>query len=177
MVLATQNPVDQDGTYPLPEAQLDRFLMKVNIDYPSRDEERSILDTIDTIESGTVPKVIGPQDIRRAQSVVDKIYVDGRIKDYVLDIVFATRNPESANLKSLAPLIRHGASPRASIALIKAAKAHAFIRHRGYVTPDDIKAIGRDVLRHRVIPTFEAEAEELSSDDIVEQVFSEIEVP
>ncbi|MDA1353278.1 MAG: MoxR family ATPase [bacterium] len=177
MVLATQNPVEQDGTYPLPEAQLDRFLMKITIDYPSRDEERLILDNMDSIEKGDVKTVINAQDIVRAQSVVEKIYVDGRIKDYVLDLVFATRNPDAANLKSLAPLIRYGASPRASLALIKAAKAHAFINRRGYVTPDDVKAIGRDVLRHRVIPTFEAEAEELTSDDIVDQVFSEIIVP
>ena len=177
LVLATQNPIEQEGTYNLPEAQVDRFLMKLKIGYPTKEEEKQILDRMTQSEMPKASKIIDGESILKARETVQKIYVDEKIKDYVLDIVFATRNPEKYNLESLKSLIDYGASPRASLCLIKAGKAHAFIRGRGYVTPEDIKAIGRDVLRHRVIPSFEAEAEELDSDAIIERIFSEIEVP
>ncbi len=177
LVLATQNPIDQEGTYPLPEAQVDRFLMKLKVTYPKKDEER---DMMTRMGAGTIPsvdKVTTPSDIIRAREVVNKVYIDDKVKYYVLDLVLATRDPDAYHLTGLNQLIEYGASPRASLALIQAGKAHAFIRHRGYVTPDDIKAIGKDVLRHRVVPSFEAEAEELDSDAIVARIFSEIEVP
>jgi MoxR-like ATPase len=177
LVLATQNPIEQEGTYTLPEAQVDRFMMKLKVDYPKKDEEKLIIDRMTGSELPAISAVVKPEDIFRAREVVKKIYVDEKIKDYVLDIVYATREPEQYNLSDLAPLIEYGASPRASIYLITLAKAHAFIRGRGYVTPEDIKAVGKDVLRHRVIPSFEAEAEELDSEKIIERIFAEIEVP
>jgi MoxR-like ATPase len=178
LVLATQNPIDQEGTYSLPEAQVDRFLLKLKVGYPTKVEEKDIINRM-AGSSGVpqVTKVLSMDDIERAKDVVKQVYVDEKIKDYVLDIVFATRFPAKADLTDLESLISFGASPRASIALIQAGKAHAFLRGRGYVTPEDIKAIGKDVLRHRVMPSFEAEAEEIDADMIIERVFSEIDVP
>ncbi len=176
LVLATQNPIEQEGTYPLPEAQVDRFMLKLSLTYPNRKEEWEIIDRNAEVGFPPVRKVISPDAILRAREVVNQIYVDEKIKDYILNIVFATRNPEAYNL-DLKDLIAYGASPRASIYLNLVAKAHAFLKGRGYVTPEDIKAIGMDVLRHRVIVTYEAEAEETTSEDIVKKVFDEIEVP
>lgn len=178
LVLATQNPIEQEGTYPLPEAQIDRFMLKLKIGYPNKKEEREILDRMTSASSDNfnVQKVISPKEIIKAREVVRSIYVDEKIKNYILDIVFATRNPEQYNLK-IKDFIEYGASPRATIYLTLAAKAHAFLRHRGHVIPDDVKAIGPDILRHRVIITYEAEAEELTSEDVVKQVFDQIEVP
>ena len=177
LVIATQNPIEQEGTYPLPEAQLDRFIMKLKVMYPKKSEEKEIINRMTSNEKIEVTQIVSPKDIMRAREVVNQIYVDDKIKDYVLDVVFATRNPEEYNLSDLKTCIEYGASPRASIYLIQAAKAHAFIKRRGYVTPEDIKSIGRDVLRHRIIPSFEAEAEERDSDAIIDRLFSEIEVP
>ncbi len=176
LVLATQNPIEQEGTYPLPEAQVDRFMLKLSLTYPSKDEEWEIIDRNAEVGFPPVRKVVSPDAILKAREVVNHIYVDEKIKDYILNIVFATRNPEAYNL-DLKDLIAYGASPRASIYLNLVAKAHAFLRGRGYVTPEDIKAIGMDVLRHRVIVTYEAEAEETTSEDIVKKVFDEVEVP
>ena len=177
LVLATQNPIDQEGTYTLPEAQVDRFLMKLKVDYPSKEDEKVIIDRMSGPSIPEPGKVIGPKDIESAKKAVSQIYVDQKLKDYVLDIVHATRQPDAYNLVDLKPYIQYGASPRASLSLIQAARAHAFIKRRGYVTPEDIKAIGKDVLRHRVIPSFEAEAEEMTSEVLVDKIFSEIEVP
>lgn len=177
MVLATQNPIEQEGTYPLPEAQLDRFMLKVMVNYPTRAEERIIIDRM-TVGTPSFPSsVITPDTIRNARQIVSQIYVDDRIKDYVLNIVFATRDPAVAKLDDLSPLIQMGASPRATIALVKAAKAFAFMRGRGYVTPDDIKQMAPDVLRHRIKVTFEAEAEDVTSAQVIQQVLSRVEVP
>ncbi len=177
LVLATQNPIEQEGTYPLPEAQVDRFMLKLKLQYPSKAEERQILERMTSNQNISVNRVLDPAELIRLRSIVDMIYVDEKIKTYILDIVFASRFPEEHKLEGLKNLISYGASPRATIYLTKAAKAHAFIRGRGYVTPEDIKAIGPDVLRHRIITTFEAEAEEITSDDIVKKLFEEIEVP
>ncbi len=178
LVMATQNPIEQEGTYPLPEAQMDRFMLKVNITYPNREEEQRILKAMSfTDKKFAVKPVVGPQEILRARAVVDEIYLDEKIERYILDIVFATREPQKYKLDELSGLIRYGASPRATIYLTLAAKAYAFIQGRGYVTPQDIKSIGPDVLRHRVIVSYEAEAEEKTSDDIIKKIFSEIEVP
>ncbi len=176
LVLATQNPIEQEGTYPLPEAQVDRFTLKLNVEYPNKKEEREIIERMATGKEIAIQPVVDPSEIVKARSVVNEIYVDDKIKSYVVDVVFATRNPEMYNL-DIKNLIQYGASPRASIYLIMAAKAHAFIRGRGYVTPEDIKAIGPDVLRHRIIVTYEAEAEEITPEKIVQRVFDEIEVP
>jgi MoxR-like ATPase len=176
LVLATQNPIEQEGTYPLPEAQVDRFMLKLSLTYPNKKEEGEIIDRNAEVGFPPVKKVISPDAILKAREVINQIYVDEKIKDYILNIVFATRNPEAYNL-DLKDLIAYGASPRASIYLNLVAKAHAFLRGRGYVTPEDIKAIGMDVLRHRVIVTYEAEAEETTSHDIVKKVFDEVEVP
>lgn len=177
MVLATQNPIEQEGTYPLPEAQLDRFMLKVVVNYPTRTEEREIIERM----AGTTPPppdaVIGPDEIRRARDVVDGVYVDEKIKDYVLDIIFATRDPAANGFKSLRSLIEVGASPRATIFLIKASRAHAFLHGRGYVTPEDVKRIAPDVLRHRLVVSFEAEAEDITPEQIINQLLSRIEVP
>ena len=177
LVLATQNPLEQEGTYTLPEAQLDRFMLKLNITYPSKVEERQILDLMGT----SAPKlninaVVDPDQIIRARELVNSIYMDDRVKDYIVDIVFATREPATYKLQ-MAGLIRWGASPRATIALTLAAKARAFLSGRGYVTPQDVKSIGLDVLRHRVAITYEAEAENLTSEKIVEKVFATLPVP
>ena len=179
LVLATQNPIEQEGTYPLPEAQVDRFMLKLNISYPTREEEREIMERMAVTSTNLdINAVISPTDILAARKVVDEIYLDEKIKNYIIDLVFATREPESYNnLGDLKRLIEYGASPRATIHLTIAAKAHAFIRGRGYVTPQDVKSIGIDVLRHRVIITYEAEAEEITSEDVVSQIFSEVEVP
>ena len=177
LVLATQNPIEQEGTYPLPEAQVDRFMLKVLVDYPKRDEERSIVDRVTGAEWDDVHAVITPDQIVRAREMVRRIYVDDKIKEYVLDIVAATRRPTGEALEDLPQLIAYGASPRASIFMIEAARAHAFVKGRGYVTPEDIKQLAPDVLRHRVITTYEAEAEEVTSDDIVRRILDHVEVP
>ncbi|MBI2945390.1 MAG: MoxR family ATPase [Candidatus Wallbacteria bacterium] len=177
LVLATQNPIEQEGTYPLPEAQVDRFVMKLRVTYPSRREEAEI---VNRMTEGTPPQASPVTDaaaILKARKLVAEIYVDDKVKNYILDLVFATRNPAESGLKDLAPLIQYGASPRASLCLTQAARAHAFLRHRGYVTPDDVKLIGLDVLRHRILVTYEAEAEEITSDEVVRRLFDGIEVP
>ncbi len=177
MVLATENPVEQEGTYPLPEAQVDRFMLKINIGYPSKIEEKQILERM---SASNTPKVTGKvmlEQILRARQVADSIYVDEKVKDYILNLVFATRYPKEYKLDNLAPYILYGASPRASIFLTKAAKAYAFLAGRGYVTPEDIKEIGPDVLRHRILLTYEAEAENVTTEEIIEKLFSTVEVP
>ena len=177
LVLATQNPIEQEGTYQLPEAQLDRFMLKVHVDYPTREEERGILDAMATSSPQlNVEAIISPEEIIHARSVVNSIYVDDRVKDYIVNIVWATRDPGSYKLK-LDGLIRYGASPRATIYLTLAAKAQAFIAGRGYVTPQDVKSIGLDVLRHRIGVTYEAEAESVTSEMIVEKIFAGLPVP
>jgi MoxR-like ATPase len=177
LVLATQNPIEQEGTYPLPEAQVDRFMLKVRIGYPSKDEELQIM-RANVNEQVSVPKgVVSADDIVKARSVVHEIYMDEKIERYILDIVFATRSPKQYNLNSLAPLISYGASPRASINLALGAKSYAFIKRRGYVIPEDVRAVSLDVLRHRVAVTYEAEAEEVTSEHVVQEVLNKIEVP
>ncbi len=177
LVLATQNPIEQEGTYPLPEAQMDRFMLKLKVTYPSKQEERRILDRMASTQPKTdVAPVVQPEDIVQARTVVDEIYVDDKIKDYIVDIVQATRTPGEYRL-DLAHLIEYGASPRATIALTLGAKAYAFLQGRGYVTPQDVKTIGPDVLRHRLITSYEAEAEEYTSDDLVKQIFDHVPVP
>jgi len=177
LVLATQNPIEQEGTYPLPEAQIDRFMLKLNITYPSKDEELEIIRKMAGENEIKVNAIIKMQEIIKARQVVNEVYIDEKIEKYIIDIVFSTRTPEEYGLNDLKPLIAFGASPRASINLKLAAKAHAFLKRRGYVTPEDIKAIGMDVLRHRIIVTYEAEAEELTAEDIVRRVLNQIEVP
>jgi MoxR-like ATPase len=178
LVMATQNPIEQEGTYPLPEAQVDRFMLKVCVTYPNLEEEHKILKRMAvTQQQLQVNAVVDPKDIVRARSVVNEVYMDEKIERYILDIVFATREPNKYKLKDLANLIQYGASPRATIYLTLAAKAYAFIQGRGYVTPQDVKSIGPDVLRHRVIVSYEAEAEEKTSDEIIKTIFDEIEVP
>ncbi|NCA81659.1 MAG: MoxR family ATPase [Opitutae bacterium] len=178
LVLATQNPIEQEGTYPLPEAQVDRFMLKLVVTYPSLEEERRILDANARTQVVThVRAVVDPAAILRARKIVDEIYVDDKIKDYILSIVFATRNPAAYKLDALQDNIRYGASPRATLFLTLAARAHAFLQGRGYVTPQDVKSIAPDVLRHRVIPSFEAEAEDLTADKIVATLLNELPVP
>lgn len=178
MVLATQNPIEQEGTYPLPEAQVDRFMLKIKIDYPNKEEEHNILRRMAfTNKKIEMKPMVNTEDIARARRVVDDIYMDEKIEKYIIDIVFATREPWNYKLDDLTNLIQYGASPRASIYLAIAARAHAFIRGRGYVTPQDVKSIGPDILRHRVIVSYEAEAEEKTSEDIIKRIFDEIEVP
>ena len=177
LVLATQNPIEQEGTYPLPEAQVDRFMLKLRIGYPSPAEERIIMDRNTATEVAEVSKVVSPADIVRARDVLRHIYVDEKVKEYIVNLIFATREPAKYGLSQLSELIAFGASPRATIYLNLAAKAHAFLRGRGYITPEDIKAIGTDVLRHRILLTYEAEAEEMTADDIVQKVFDAVEVP
>ncbi len=177
LVMATQNPIEQEGTYPLPEAQVDRFMMKLKIGYPSKKEEALIVERNAGDEPPRARPVVTPDVIIEARKVCASIYVDEGVKEYILDVVFATREPGEYGLGELEDLIEYGASPRASIWLTRAAKAHAFLKHRGYVTPDDVKAVGADVLRHRIILSYEAEAEELTSDDIVRRIFDTIEVP
>ncbi len=178
LVLATQNPIEQEGTYPLPEAQVDRFMMKLKVDYPKKDEERQILRLSATTDKIKQKKsTITAASILRAQKSINEIYVDEKVEDYVLNLVFATRDPKRYKLDDMVQLIQHGASPRASINLILASKARAFIEGRGYVTPEDVRYIGKDILRHRVIPSYEAEAEELTSEDIIQRLFDSIEIP
>ena len=177
LVMATENPIEQEGTYPLPEAQVDRFMLKLNVTYPSREEERRILERMaHTSTDIKVNPVIGPNTILDARKAVDEIYVDDKIKEYILDIVFATREPAKYNLE-LADYLRYGASPRATLALTIGARAYAFLQGRGYVTPQDVKSIAPDILRHRIIVSYEAEADELTSEDIIEKLLSEIPVP
>jgi MoxR-like ATPase len=177
LVLATQNPIEQEGTYPLPEAQVDRFMLKLNVDYPSKSEEREILDRMALTDTSIkVNTVLKPGDIKRLRSVVDQIYIDDKIKDYIVDLVIATRDPQKYGL-DLDEFIEYGASPRATIYLAIASKAYAFLKGRGYVTPQDVKSIGMDVLRHRVIITYEAEAEEMTAEKVIQNIFDNIEVP
>jgi len=177
LVLATQNPIEQEGTYPLPEAQIDRFMLKLSIGYPNRAEELEIMRRNVKPMTETVQPVVTPEDIVRARQVVSEVYMDEKVENYIVDIVFATREPKKFGLDDLENLIQFGASPRASIYLAQAAKAHAFLRGRGYVTPEDVRSIGLDVLRHRVLLTYEAEAEEKTQEDIVRMVLNKIEVP
>jgi len=177
LVLATQNPIEQEGTYPLPEAQVDRFMLKIKIDYPSRDEERLIMrQNIVNVDPG-LKAVVSPADIVKARSLSQEVYMDEKIERYILDIVFATRTPKDFKLEKLASLISYGASPRASINLALAAKSFAFIKRRGYVIPEDIRAVCHDVLRHRIAVTYEAEAENVTSENIVDDILNTIEVP
>jgi MoxR-like ATPase len=177
LVLATQNPIEQEGTYALPEAQVDRFMLKLRVGYPSRDEEREIMRRMAGGHAIDVGHVATPEAILEARGRIADLYMDDRIVDYIVDIVHATREPAAAGLKDLVPLIEFGASPRATIALAQASRAHAFLRGRAFDTPDDIKAIAPDVLRHRVLTTYEAEAEEVSSDEIVRRVLATVESP
>jgi len=177
LVLATQNPIEQEGTYPLPEAQVDRFMLKVKISYPTRDEEMKIMRQNVNEVDGAVQAVISPQDILKARNLVHDVYVDEKIEKYILDIVFATRSPKQFGLDKLSDLISYGASPRASINLALGAKAMAFIKRRGYVIPEDVRAICLDVLRHRIAVTYEAEAEEISAENVIQEILNKIEVP
>jgi MoxR-like ATPase len=177
LVMATQNPIEQEGTYPLPEAQVDRFMLKVKVDYPTRSEERLIIDRMTGASLPTVNPVVTPGDILRAREMVRQIYVDDKIKEYILDLVLTTREPGTNGLSDLNNLIDFGASPRASIYLIAASRAHAFIKGRGFVTPEDIKQIAPDVLRHRIITSYEAEAENITSDHIVRRILDHTDVP
>ena len=177
LVLATQNPIEQEGTYPLPEAQVDRFMLKTKITYPSREEEKKIVERMaHTEQSFNVKAVISHEEILKTRELVDEIYVDDKVKDYIIDIVFATREPEKYKL-DIKDFIEYGASPRASIYLTLASKAYAFLQGRGYITPQDVKFIGMDVLRHRIIVTYEAEAEDITSETIIQKIFDTIEVP
>jgi MoxR-like ATPase len=177
LVLATQNPIEQEGTYPLPEAQVDRFMLKLKIVYPTKEEEKDILARMGKGVVPSVETIIKPDRIIRARGIVNEIYMDPKVEDYIINIVFASRDPEKAGLADLKNLIAYGASPRATLFLARVARAHAFIRGRGYVTPEDVKAIGMDVLRHRVITTYEAEAENITPEDIVQKIFDSVEVP
>ena len=178
LVLATQNPIEHEGTYPLPEAQVDRFMMKLVVDYPEKEEERKILrQAARTGELVPVKPAVKPKDILKAQATINDIYVDEKVEDYVLNLVFATRNPNKFNLGDLSQLIEFGVSPRATINLILASKARAFLEHRGYITPEDVRYVGKDVLRHRIILTYEAEAEELTSENVIQRLFDSIQIP
>ena len=177
LVLATQNPVEQEGTYPLPEAQVDRFMLKVLVTYPTKEEEKLILERMASHQPIEINTQVTPEMILKARQVTDAIYVDEKIKNYIVDLVFATRDPKAAGLEKLASFISYGASPRATIFLTQAAKAYAFLNGRGFVTPEDIKAIGLDVLRHRVLLSYEAEAEDITADRIVKQIFDAVDVP
>jgi MoxR-like ATPase len=177
VVMATQNPIEQEGTYALPEAQIDRFMLMVRVGYPTRDEERKIMDRMTQPEVAHAEPVVTPIELLEGRKIVKQVYVDDKVKEYIVEVVFATREPAKHGMKDLAPLIEFGASPRASIALNLAARAHAFLRHRGYVTPEDVKAVGPDVLRHRLVLTYEADAEEVTTEQIVKRVFEVVEVP
>jgi MoxR-like ATPase len=177
IVLATQNPIEQEGTYPLPEAQVDRFMLKVKVGYPTREEERQILDRMAAAAPPRASKVIGHAELAAGRALLHRLYMDERVKDYVVSIVFATRDPRGHGLAELAPLIEYGASPRATIFLAMAARAHAFLRRRAFVTPEDVKAVAYDVLRHRITLTYEAEAEEVTPEKVVSRVLDRVEVP
>ena len=177
LVLATQNPIEQEGTYPLPEAQVDRFMLKLKIDYPNKNEEKEIINRMASKQKIAVKKIIKSKDILKIRELVNDIYVDEKIVEYVLNLVFTTRNPIEYNIKEIKDFIEFGASPRASIYLVRAAKANALLDQRGYVSPEDIKEIGKDVLRHRIILTYEAEAENITTEDIVTKIFDQTEIP
>ena len=177
LVFATQNPIEQEGTYPLPEAQVDRFLLKARVDYPTQAEERQVLDRMVSGEAPAVSKVLSADAVRRLASRVREVYMDDRLRDYMVALVAATRNPRSVGLSDLGPLVAYGASPRATLAFSEASRAVAFLRGRGYVVPEDVKEIARDVLRHRVLLTYEAEAENVTSDTVVERILERVEVP
>ncbi len=177
LVLATQNPIEQEGTYPLPEAQVDRFMLKVKIDYPSKDDELLIMRQNVTGKYSEVKAVVTGKEVLKARASMQEIYMDEKIERYILDIVFATRNPKDAQLPNLANLINYGASPRATISMALASKAYAFIRRRGYVIPEDVRAVALDVMRHRIGVTYEAEAEQVTSETIVQEILNKVEVP
>jgi MoxR-like ATPase len=177
IVMATQNPIEQEGTYPLPEAQLDRFMLMIKVGYPTKSEEREIMDRMTSPVPAAAQAVTSPDEILSARKVVGQVYLDEKIRDYIVNVVHATREPRAYGLADLADFIEYGASPRASIYLNLAARAHAFLRRRGYVTPEDVKAVGADILRHRIILTYEAEAEEVKSEDIIRRLFEQVEVP
>jgi MoxR-like ATPase len=177
LVLATQNPIEQEGTYPLPEAQVDRFMLKVIIGYPSRREETEIMRRMSRDIEIPVNVIIKPADISRARGLVEQVYMDEKVENYIIDIVMATRDPKEFKLDALEDMIEYGASPRASIFLARAARAHAFLRRRGFATPEDVRAVCPDVLRHRIIVSYEAEAEEISSDEVIKRILDKIEVP
>ncbi len=177
LVLATQNPIEQEGTFPLPEAQLDRFMLLIKVDYPTPVEERAMLDRMTSLDVPAATEVCSIEQIKAARRVVGSIYIDDKVRDYIVHLVNATRQPRTYGLTELAPLVEYGASPRATLNLAIAARAHAFLRHRPYVTPDDVRAIGEDVMRHRVVLTYEAEAEEISTEDVIRRVFERIPAP
>ena len=178
LVLATQNPIEQEGTYPLPEAQVDRFMLKLTTTYPRKEEELEILNRMTTGEPVEVEQVVTLEEIVRARSIINQVYMDEKIKQYIVDLVFATRSPKDyGELADIGDLVEYGASPRATIYLATAARAHAFLRRRGYVTPEDVKSVGMDVMRHRVIVTYEAEAEDMTSEQILQRVFDCVEIP
>jgi MoxR-like ATPase len=177
LVLATQNPIEQEGTYPLPEAQVDRFMLKLAVEYPTDEEELEIMRRMSTGSPPEIEPVVSPEEIVRARSAVEMIYMDPQVERYIVDLVLATRDPGRYGLRDLTDLIGFGASPRATICLAKTARAHAFLQHRGFVTPDDVRAMGMDVLRHRVLVTYEAEAEEVTPEDIVRRILDRVEVP
>ncbi len=177
LVMATQNPIEQEGTYPLPEAQLDRFMLMLKVGYPTKEEERTIMDRMTTGRSVEVSMVVKPEQLLSARQVISEVYIDPKLCSYIVDLVYATRAPKEYGMAELADFLEYGASPRASIFLNMASRAHAFLKHRGYVTPEDIKAIAPDVLRHRLILTYEAEAEEVSTEDIVQRLLEQVEVP
>jgi MoxR-like ATPase len=177
VVLATQNPIEQEGTYPLPEAQVDRFMLKVKVGYPSREEERAIMDRMSVQEPPRARPVVNPAQLSEARGTVHRIYLDERVKDYIVNIVFATRDPRGHGLAELAGLVEYGASPRATLFLALASRAHAFLRRRAFTTPEDVKAVAYDVLRHRITLTYEAEAEEVTPEKVVSRVLERIEVP
>ena len=177
LVLATQNPIESEGTYPLPEAQLDRFMLKVRVDYPSREEEKEVLLRMSSGREIPVERLLEPSTILAARSAIADLYMDQKVVDYIVDLVRATREPAGVGLKELQPLVAYGGSPRASISLAQAARAHAFLRGRGYVVPEDVRALAPEVLRHRIVLTFEAEAESLTTDDVVSRVLEAVKVP
>jgi MoxR-like ATPase len=177
LVLATQNPIEQEGTYPLPEAQVDRFMLKLSVGYPTPEDELEIMRRMSAGPEPDVTPVVEPDEILRARKAVEMIYMDAKVEQYIVDLVFATRDPKAYGLDDLTDLISYGGSPRATICLAKTARAHAFLKRRGYVTPEDVRAVGMDVLRHRVLVTYEAEAEEVTSEDVVTKVLNKIEVP
>jgi MoxR-like ATPase len=176
-VLATQNPIEQEGTYPLPEAQVDRFMLKLKVDYPSRSEEKEIMRRMSSRERPHVQPIVQPAEIMRARAVADAVYLDSKVEDYIVDIVFATRTPQAHKLVQLEKLIEFGASPRATIFLAKASKVHAFMAGRAYVTPQDVKSVAPDILRHRILVTYEAEARDLTSDHMIREILNTIDVP
>jgi MoxR-like ATPase len=177
IVMATQNPIEQEGTYALPEAQVDRFMLMIKVGYPTREDERKILDRMSSSVAPKASSVATLEQLAEATRIVEQVYVDDKVRDYIVQVVHATREPKKHGLGDLATLLEYGASPRASIAMLKAARAHAFLRHRGYVTPEDVKAIGLDVLRHRVVLSYEAEAEQVTAEQVVRRVFEVVEVP